>query len=114
MPLFICRWSDGDCSAVFARDIQIATKMLDEIGSVSDDKCAIFEAPHFMMHFKLCDRAVDRVNDETPIALEYCGEQFWSQLMERAYPEYYAEILNDDMTVESVDKALQRERERLA
>jgi len=67
-----------------------------------------------MVHFKLCGKAIDCYGTDIPIELESFGEEFSSQLMEKAYPEYYAETLNDDMTIESVDRALQRERERLA
>ncbi len=114
MPVYVCRWPNGDVSAVFARNHEVAVEMLDEVGNADDGIAEIFEAPRFMVHFKLCENACASTDNDIPVELERFGEEFWSQLMEKAYPEYYEETLKDDMTIESIERALQRERERLA
>jgi hypothetical protein len=114
MPVFICRWPNGDVSAASADDLDEAIELLDEIGNARGNTDNIFEAAHFMVHFKLSEKAVDWPENDTPLWLEGFGEKFWSQLMEYAYPEYYKEILDDDVTAESVNESLQRERKRLA
>ena len=45
MPMYLCRWPNGDCSAVWARDEQDATLKLDEVGDAKG--YAIRRLPEF-------------------------------------------------------------------
>ena len=51
MPLFICRWQNGDFSAVSASSKKDATELLDEVGNA--ETCELFTMKNFMVHFRL-------------------------------------------------------------
>jgi hypothetical protein len=34
MPLFLCRWPNGDCSVLWARNKEDAVEVLDQVGNV--------------------------------------------------------------------------------
>ena len=51
MPLFICRWQNGDFSAVSASSREEAMELLDEVGNA--DVAEMFAAKRFMVHFQL-------------------------------------------------------------
>jgi hypothetical protein len=49
MPLFICRWQNGDFSAVSASSREEAVELLDEVGNA--DVAEVFTAKRFMVHW---------------------------------------------------------------
>jgi hypothetical protein len=51
MPLYICRWQNGDFSAVSAASKADAIELLDEVGNA--DVCELFTVKNFMVHFHL-------------------------------------------------------------
>jgi hypothetical protein len=51
MPLFICRWQNGDFSAVSASSREEAMELLDEVGNA--DVADLFTAKRFMVHSQL-------------------------------------------------------------
>ena len=51
MPLFICRWQNGDFSAVSARSKETAIELWDEVGNAED--CEVFAVKDFIVHFEL-------------------------------------------------------------
>ena len=53
MPVFMCRWPDGDFSFVSAANKQEAIEKLDEIANA--EGCALSVAEDFMVHFRLDD-----------------------------------------------------------
>ena len=70
MPMYLCRWPNGDCSAVWARDEPDATLRLDEVGDA--EGYAITRLPEFQVHFRLTDEgnlALDDFGDETEPAI---------------------------------------------
>ena len=74
MPMYLCRWPNGDCSAVWARDEQDATLKLDEVGDA--EGYAISRLPEFQVHFRLTDEGnleLDDFGDETEPAIWRCA-----------------------------------------
>ena len=95
MPLFICRWQNGDFSAVSAPSREAAIELLDEVGNAED--CKVFTAKHFMVHFRLKEEEED-FNGSVPVVLEGFGEKTQEILLERAYPIYdriFTEVIRD-------------------
>jgi len=85
MPLFICRWQNGDFSAVSASSRAEALELLDEIGN--GDVADVFKAKRFMVHFQL-KKQIDNVENPLPVDLEGFGEETYETLCERVYPVY--------------------------
>ena len=85
MPLFICRWQDGDCSAVSASSREEAMELLDEVGNA--DVADVFIAKRFMVHFQL-KKEVDNLEEPVPVSFEGFGEETYDTLCERVYPVY--------------------------
>jgi hypothetical protein len=85
MPLFICRWQNGDFSAVSAASRDEAMELLDEVGNA--DVADLFTAKNFMMHFHLKTEA-ESVEDAVPVELEGFGDKTYEMLCERVYPVY--------------------------
>src|SRR5260370_29229989 len=119
MPLFICRWQNGDCSAVSASSREEAMELLDEVGNA--DVAEVFTAKRFMVHFQLKKR-VDRVEEPVPVDLEGFGEETYDTLCERVYPVYSKASMrvhndlhsNDDVRKEEYDAALKVLNDALA
>jgi len=53
MPAYICRWPNGDFSAVSAVNKERAIELLDEVGNA--EGCPISAVKDFMVHFGLKD-----------------------------------------------------------
>ena len=77
MPLFLCRWPNGDCSVVLARTQEDAIVALDEAGNA--EGCPITQVRTFQMHFALTDQG--------GLALERFGEDTKEEIIEFAYPQ---------------------------
>jgi hypothetical protein len=84
MALFICRWQNGDFSAVSASSRDEAMELLDEVGNA--DVADLFTAKNFMVHFQLKTEADDE--DAVPVELEGFGDETYEMLFERVYPVY--------------------------
>lgn len=85
MPLFICRWQDGDFSAVSAASRDEAMELLDEVGNA--DVADLFTLKNFMVHFQP-KTEVDNMEEPVPVELEGFGEGTYEMLCERVYPVY--------------------------
>ena len=85
MSLFICRWQDGDFSAVSAASRDEAMELLDEVGNA--DVADLFTVKNFMVHFQLKTEA-DNMEEPVPVELEGFGESTHEMLCERVYPVY--------------------------
>jgi len=85
MPLFICRWQNGDFSAVSAASRDEAMELLDEVGNA--DVADLFTTKNFMVHFQLKTEA-DNMEDAVPVELEGFGDETYEMLFERVYPVY--------------------------
>ena len=76
MPLFLCRWPNGDCSVVWARSADAAIVALDQVANPED--CPITELHTFQIHFTLTDRG--------ELALGAFGEGTTEEIVSVAYP----------------------------
>ena len=118
MPLFICRWQNGDFSAVSAASREDAMELLDEVGNA--DVADLFTVKNFMVHFQLKAEA-HSVDDPVPVEIEAFGDETYEMLSERVYPVYSkvsAEIVdalpsNGDVPKEIRDTALEKLNEAL-
>lgn len=111
MPLFICRWQDGDFSAVSAASRDEAMELLDELGNA--DVADLFTVKNFMVHFQLKTEA-ENMEEPVPVELEGFGEDTYEMLCERVYPVYskvLGKVVDDlpttgEMPTEKRDAAL--------
>jgi hypothetical protein len=76
MPLFLCRWPNGDCSVVLARTKDDAIVELDQVGNAED--CPITQVRTFQVHFALTNQG--------DLALERFGEGTKEDVFAFAYP----------------------------
>jgi hypothetical protein len=113
MPLYLCRWTNGDCSFVFAANKGEAIERLDEVGNA--EGCPLIPIHEFMAHF--C------VSDAGEIEFEGLGKVTEDVTVEKACPILDEAMLNaprDGQSgaltpegVEAVRAAVARERERV-
>ena len=93
MPIFLCRWPNGDISFVEERTKDDAIEKLDEFGNA--DHSDIFQIREFLVDFRL--------SDEGTLELNYgagtCGfgEETVSKIMEKAYPELDKLLMSDEL-----------------
>ena len=124
MPLYICRWQNGDFSAVSASSKKEAIALLDEVGNA--ETCELFTMKNFMVHFRL-KQETDEIDDFVPVELEVFGEETVDMLCDRVYPAYFdasitegenwpdeEEATNEDVTatLRNLNEALVTERTR--
>ena len=76
MPLFFCRWPNGDCSVAWARNEEDAIVELDQVGNA--EGCPITKVRAFQVHFVL--------NDRGELTLEGFGDGTREEIMSFAYP----------------------------
>ncbi len=76
MPMYLCRWPNGDCSVVQARTKQDAIIKLDEV--VNAEGCPLIRLDECQVHFHL--------TDEGQLELESFGEETESGIWEFCYP----------------------------
>ena len=76
MPLFLCRWFNGDCSVVWARNKEDAIVELDQVANA--EGCPITQLRTFQVHFALTDRG--------ELVLEGFGEGTREVIVSLAYP----------------------------
>ena len=116
MPLFLCRWPNGDCSAVLAQNEQAAIIKLDELAN--PEGCPLIPIQEFQVHFHL--------TDDGQLELETFGEETESEVWDFCYPvleEVQMQVAEErdasgageftqDQT-ERVRAAVRRERDRV-
>lgn len=76
MPLYICRWENGDFSVVQATNKEHAIEMLDEMANA--EGLPLYAISDFMVHFRLTDSGV--------VELEGFGDDFEDHLHDHIYP----------------------------
>lgn len=112
MPLYLCRWPNGDCSVVRATTKGEAVEILDEVGDA--EGCPVTLLKDFMVHFHL--------SDDGEIEFEAFGEATRDALFRMAYPVLHDALLNarydgaGNLTPEGlaiVGEAVARERDRV-
>jgi hypothetical protein len=124
MPLYICRWQNGDFSAVSAASKTDAIALLDEVGNAEVGE--LFTVKNFMVHFSL-KQETEELDDFIPVELEGFGEETMDVLSERVYPAYFKAAITDgenwpepeeesqekvDAVLQSLNEALVKERTR--
>jgi hypothetical protein len=95
MPVYLCRWENGDFSVVQAKNKMDAIQLLDEVGGASERNLTALR--DFMVHFSL--------KDDGEFELEGFGEMTDSYI-EEAYPALFDESV---YTEDGRDPALMRE-----
>jgi hypothetical protein len=93
MPLFICRWQNGDFSVVQAKSKEHATILLDEVDNA--DFGELFPVKEFLVNFSL-RKEVDNIEEFVPVELEGFGEDTMDMLAERVYPVYQQAMMDFD------------------
>lgn len=76
MPVFLCRWPNGDCSVVLARHKADAVEKLDEIANA--EGCPMIELSEAQVHFAL--------SDDGQLVLDGLGEDMEQEIFEFCYP----------------------------
>jgi len=104
MPVYMCRWVNGDVSFVSAPSKEAAVALLDEVANA--EGCPLFVVKDFMVHLRL--------KDEGKLELEEIGEETYHQIMEKAYPVLGSLPLGLEGTPDdAVKAAVETERNRV-
>ena len=86
MPLYLCRWENGDFSIVQARSKDHALEMLDEIDNA--EGLPLYPiTDNFMAHFRLTDEGI--------VEIKEFGEEFGEHVRERVHPFLGGQCQND-------------------
>ena len=107
MPVFICRWPNGDVSlAAGESEVEVAD-VLDEVDN--PDAAELMQLDHAVaVHFKLGARPGEE--GTLPLRYENLSEQLESSIYERAYPVYNEVHTKPDPTVKELTEALKHEK----
>jgi hypothetical protein len=108
MPLFVCRWQNGDFSAASARSKEEAVELFAEVGNAAT--CEVFASDNFMVHFHIKKAAGD-FEEMLPVKFAGFGEQTYRMLCERIYPAYCAAISEIDKDRPHADDVAQEKFE---
>ena len=76
MPVYVCRWPNGDFSVVQARDKKVAIIKLDELDNA--EGCPLIRLDECQIHFRL--------TDEGQLELQSFGEETESGIWKFCYP----------------------------
>lgn len=86
MPLFLCRWPNGDCSVVAAASRDAAIELLDnEIGNAEGVPLLPLKA--LLVNFHLRGDGRLELDAETPF-----GSDMRDEILSKAYPELHAAL----------------------
>ncbi len=112
MPVFMCRWSNGDFSFVPARDKSKAIEALDEIANA--EGCPLSVVEDFMVHFYL--------DDDGSLELDGFGEvtenTIWKEypILDETLDRVFQAVKGEPLTREDmqvIGEAVGKERERV-
>lgn len=103
MPIFCCRWQNGDISFVAARNKKEVLIALDEVGNAETSD--IFTVAEFMLHLRL--------EDNGKFSFQSFGEVAHFEIMTEAYPLLEALVELAKPSASQVRTAVQEERKRL-
>ncbi len=112
MPIFMCRWPNGDCSFVSARNKSKAIEALDEIDNA--EGCPLSVVEDLMVHFYL--------DDDGSLELDGFGEvtenTIWKDypILDETLDQIYEETKDGPVTPEHmrvIGEAVSKERERV-
>jgi hypothetical protein len=102
MPIFICRWPNGDVSMLSARNKDDAIEALDEFGNADNAYISQLKE-QFLVDFRL--------TDDGHLELNQFGESTLDEIMEKAFPEL-ERMKSDDPAI--ISQAVELERTRLS
>jgi hypothetical protein len=107
MPIYLCRWSNGDVSlAAGESEVEVAD-VLDEVDN--PDAAELMQLEHAIaVHFKLGTRPSE--GGTLPLRFEDMSEQLESSIYERAYPVFNEVCTKPDPTVKELTEALKHEK----
>ena len=107
MPVYLCRWPNGDVSlAAGESEVEVAD-VLDEVDN--PDAAELMQLDHAIaVHFKLGTRPGQE--GTLPLRFEDMSEQLESSIYERAYPVYNEVRTKPDPTVKELTEALKHEK----
>jgi hypothetical protein len=107
MPVYLCRWSNGDVSlAAGESEVEVAD-VLDEVDN--PDAAELMQVDHAIaVHFKLGTRPGEE--GTLPLRFEGMSEELESSIYERAYPVYNEVRTKPDPTVKELAEALKHEK----
>ena len=112
MPVFMCRWPNGDFSFVSARNKSKAIEALDEIANA--EGCPLSVVEDFMVHFYL--------DDDGSLELDGFGEvtenTIWKEypILDETLDRVFQEVKGEPLTREDmqvIGEAVSKERERV-
>jgi hypothetical protein len=117
MPIFLCRWPNGDFSIVAAHDLEDAVIQLDEWGNA--EQAQLWPMERCMIDFRLNDAGAIELNDPG------FGEETQSEIMDRCYPDLRAVLESEairspvtgeftEAADETIRAAVERERTRVS
>ena len=89
MPVFLCRWPNGDIALVAARTKNDAIEKLDEFGNA--DHADLFQLTDLLIDFSLKDDGCLELGNPA------FGDRALDQIMEKAYPELEKTIMSDEL-----------------
>lgn len=107
MPVYLCRWPNGDVSlAAGESEVEVAD-VLDEVDN--PDAAELMQLDHAIaVHFKLGTRPGQE--GTLPLRFEDMSEQLESSIYERAYPVYNEVRTKPDATAKELTEALKHEK----
>jgi hypothetical protein len=126
MPLFLCRWPNGDLSVVYAGCEAAVRRQLDEIEDSSGPALLVAEVDDFVVHFRLPSHLKrDSLNAVIPPLLFDGFDDTTRNFLETSfYPEFSRAAAEVDLDVDPplsevaarriLQAGLARERGRLA
>ena len=112
MPVFMCRWSNGDFSFVSARDKSKAIEALDEIDNA--EGCPLSVVEDFMVHFRLEEDGTFELDGFGEVTENTIWKDYpiLDETLDRIFQEVKGEPLTrEDMQV--IGEAVSKERERV-
>ena len=116
MPLYLCRWPNGDFSFVSAANKEAAVEILDEIGNA--EGCPLRVVKEFMVHFYLADEGTfefegfGEVTQEAIWKIYPILDQTLDQIVEDN-PNFELQGPRKPEEEKKIEGAVKRERERV-
>lgn len=107
MPVYLCRWPNGDVSiAAGESEVEVAD-VLDEVDN--PDAAELMQLDHAVaFHFKL--GSIPGEEGILPLRFEDMSEELESSIHERAYPVFNEVSTKPDPTVKELTEALKHEK----
>lgn len=90
MPVFACRWQNGDVSFVMAPSKETAIEQLDEVANA--EGLALVAVPRFMLHLKLAENLAEissHFDIEQFLVFDGLGEDTADVVWKAAYPKLH-------------------------